>query len=309
MSEFRTTFALPVAPFQLAPERGKLLLLGSCFTTEIGERLQACGYPCAVNPAGVQYNPASIARLMRCALSGEIPAEYFFEFGGLRRCWLMPTAFSAPTALECRQKCLDAIGEIRLALIQAEALIVTLGSAWIYEHTATAGLEPMAGQFCGLVSNCHKVPAREFLRRRLSVEEIAADWLALLSELRSLNPGLKVIFTVSPIRHFKDGAHENTLSKATLHLAVSQITEVAGKDATSRVTDYFPAFELLFDDLRDYRFYAGDMLHPSPEAVDYIFRHFAGYYFTADTRAQLEAQAARLRRQAHRPILPPARNS
>lgn len=287
-TDFRTTFAMPEAPFSLSPDRGAAVLLGSCFTDEIGARMQVCGYPCAVNPCGVQYNPASIARLLRAALGGELPEDLFFEHDGRHRCWLMPTRYSAPDRAEAQTICLEALSNLRDTLHQAQTLIVTFGTAWIYTHLPPG--------FAGVVSNCHKVSANEFSRRRLGVEEIAADWQLLLTELRNFNPALKVIFTVSPIRHFKDGAHENTLSKATLALAIDTI--VGETD-----TDYFPAFELLMDDLRDYRFYAADMLHPSPVAVDYIWNHFRNRYFSATTRSRLDEAARRLRRSAHRTII------
>ncbi|MBD5230878.1 MAG: GSCFA domain-containing protein [Bacteroidales bacterium] len=287
-TDFRTTFTSPAPPFGLNPEQGALLLIGSCFTDEVGERLRASGYPCSVNPCGVQYNPASIASLLRAALSGELAEELFFEHEGRWRCWLVPTRFSAPLHQEAKELCSKALGELREALQGAEALIVTLGTAWVYTHVAPG--------FEGVVSNCHKVPAPRFSRSRLSVEQIAAEWRDLLRELREFNPALKVIFTVSPIRHFKDGARENTLSKATLALAIDSLMD-------EEAVDYFPAYELLMDDLRDYRFYAPDMLHPSPVAVDYIWQHFRDRYFSATLRDDLTARARTLRRAAHRPII------
>ncbi len=290
-TDFRTTFPLPRAPFTLAPERGELLLLGSCFTDEIGARLQACGYPCSPNPCGVQYNPASIAALLRCALAGEIEDSLFFEHEGRWRCWLMPTRFSSSDREECIRICHDALKALTDSLQHAEALIITLGTAWIYEHIAEG--------YRGIVSNCHKVPATRFSRRRMSVQEIADEWRTLVDALHRFNPALKLIFTVSPIRHFKDGAHENTLSKATLQLAIADLLE----SGLPLAADYFPAYELLMDDLRDYRFYAADMLHPSPVAVDYIWTRFTETYFTPATREARRTEAARLRRLAHRPLL------
>lgn len=292
-TDFRTTFPLPPAPFTLDPEHGPLLLLGSCFTDEIGARLLGCGYPCCVNPCGVQYNPASIAALLSAALAGVWPQDAFFRHDGLWRCWLLPTRFSAPTEAECRRICDDALATLADALARADALIITLGTSWIYEHTAPG--------YSGIVGNCHKVPARDFSRRRLSVSEITGLWRPLIERLHRLNPRMSLIFTVSPIRHFKDGAHENTLSKATLHLAVDELLD---DDTLPMRSDYFPAWELLMDDLRDYRFYAADMLHPSPVAVDYIWSLFSARYFTDATRARLRASAVALRRAAHRPILP-----
>lgn len=290
-TDFRTTFPLPASGTLLDPRRGELLLTGSCFTDEMGARLRACGYPSCVNPCGVQYNPASIAALLEAAMGGSWPADVFFIHDDMWRCWLLPTAFARPSEQECRRVCDAALAEMRRSLSEAEALIVTLGTAWIYEHVEKG--------YRGIVGNCHKVPAREFFRRRLRSEEIIALWRPLIESLHNFNPALRLIFTVSPIRHFKDGAHENTLSKATLHLAVDELIS----SPLPLQAEYFPAWELLMDDLRDYRFYAPDMLHPSPVAVDYIWRRFSTCYFSEATRAEMSKRAAEIRRAAHRPII------
>lgn len=290
-TDFRTTFPLPASGTLLDPRRGELLLTGSCFTDEMGARLRACGYPSCVNPCGVQYNPASIAALLEAAMGGSWPADVFFTHDDMWRCWLLPTAFARPSEQECRRVCDAALAEMRRSLSEAEALIVTLGTAWIYEHVEKG--------YRGIVGNCHKVPAREFSRRRLRSEEIIALWRPLIESLHNFNPALRLIFTVSPIRHFKDGAHENTLSKATLHLAVDELIS----SPLPLQAEYFPAWELLMDDLRDYRFYAPDMLHPSPVAVDYIWRRFSACYFSGATRAEMSKRAAEIRRAAHRPII------
>lgn len=273
---FRTSFQIA----RQAPIAGPIVLLGSCFTDEIGSRLERGGYDAVANPCGVLYNPLSIAQVIEAALAGEMPADSYFEHGGLWRCWLLAGQFAAGTLQECKQKCEGALARLREGLRRADTLFVTFGTAWIYEH--------MAPGFCGTVGNCHKVPAAEFSRRRISVAEIAACWGKLLENL----PGLRVIFTVSPIRHFKDGAHENTLSKATLHLGI----EAMGGE-------YFPAWELLMDDLRDYRFYAEDMLHPSSVAAEYIYGRFCATYFDAKTIERLNAGERAWRRGAHRPLL------
>lgn len=290
-TEFRTTFAIPAPAFTLSPQSGPLLLLGSCFTTEIGERLRMCGYPCVVNPCGVQYNPASIAALIDCALGLRQLADTIFCYESYWRSWLFPTSFARAAREEAEAACLAAIAALRDALARAEALILTLGTAWVYEHVGSG--------YQGIVGNCHKLPAREFSRRRLSVQEIVECWLPILDRLHTLNPALKLICTVSPIRHFKDGAHENTLSKATLQLALDSLLS----HSLSLPAEYFPAAELLLDDLRDYRFYAPDMLHPSSVAVDYIWSRFSTRYFTVATLADLKTRAAAIRREAHRPLL------
>ncbi len=292
--------ALPVRenpPFRLDAGQG-VLLLGSCFTDNIGERLAASGVQACVNPGGVQYNPASIAALLRAAMREALPAGSVFTHEGRTRCWLFPTRFSSADASVASGLFADTLTALREALLEASALTVTFGTAWVYEHRRTE-----LSSFEGVVGNCHKVAAAEFGRRRLGVGEIVADWEALVAEVRSYRAGhgvtdpLRLIFTVSPIRHFKDGAHENTLSKGTLHLAVADLVESVPD------SDYFPAYELLCDDLRDYRFYAEDMVHPSSVAVDYIWEHFRAVYYTDADRILMCARARALRAAAHRPML------
>lgn len=282
--DFRTTFPIPSPGFSLTCT-DPVLMLGSCFTDHIGARLQQSGVPVSVNPCGVQYNPASIAALIHACLDGNLPAGATFRYDDTERCWLMPAKTTHDTS---PQECLQ---RLHRSLEQARCLTVTLGTAWIYLH-----LPSVLSPFAGVVGNCHKVPAREFQRRCMDADEISALWMPLIERLRTLNPGLQIIFTVSPIRHFKDGAHENTLSKATLHLALQKIM-----DSTSG-TYYFPAWELMMDDLRDYRFYDKDMLHPSAVAVDYIYERFEqALYCEADRRDMAVARKQQLR-AGHRTI-------
>ncbi|MCM1006102.1 MAG: GSCFA domain-containing protein [Prevotella sp.] len=292
---FRT--ALPVQPRDSGSlsATSRILLLGSCFTDNIGGKLLESGVPATVNPAGALYNPGSIAAVLRAAMRGDIEENTIFEYESRFRTWLLPTRFSSPEKERAREIFTDTLTEIRTALKEADTLVFTFGTAWVYEHTPT----PLSS-FSGIVSNCHKVPSAEFIRRRLSIDEIVADWLSVLAELRTFrgeNRQVNVIFTVSPIRHFKDGAHENTLSKATLHLAIAELLE------SSQHTRYFPAWELVMDDLRDYRFYAEDMLHPSPTAVEYIWQHFQETYFIPADRERLAASARQFRRTLHRQLL------
>lgn len=292
--------ALPVRenpPFRLDAGQG-VLLLGSCFTDNIGERLSRGGVAACVNPGGVQYNPVSIAMLLRASMRGALPPHGIFTHEGRTRCWLLPTRFSSADNSLASGLFADALATLREALLTVPALIVTFGTAWVYEHRPTA-----TSPYCGVVGNCHKVCAAEFSRRRLGMEEIVADWESLVDEMRrfraahGVSDPLRLIFTVSPIRHFKDGAHENTLSKGTLHLAVASLVENVAD------SDYFPAYELLCDDLRDYRFYAEDMVHPSSVAVDYIWEHFQAVYYTDADRMLMCARARALRAAGHRPLL------
>jgi len=166
-------------------------------------------------------------------------------------------------------------------------LMITFGTAWVYRLQGSDGV----------VANCHKLPEKQFTRGRLSVEEIVACWQPLLARLKAVNPPIRLLFTVSPIRHWRDGAHENQLSKATLLLAIEQLQKQC--DA-----DYFPAYELMMDELRDYRFYAADMLHPSDVAVDYLWERFSDTRFDAATRAAMHEVEQINKALAHRPLNP-----
>lgn len=273
--------------------QSRVLLAGSCFSDNIGARLAESGMTTRVNPAGALYNPASIAAVLRAAMADELPDDTIFDYDGRTRCWLFPTKYSDTNPETACSLFRDTLSRVREALLQADIMIFTFGTAWVYRHI------PSDISSCdGIVSNCHKVPARHFRRFRLSVSDIATDWTALLAEIRQLRGrDMQVIFTVSPIRHFKDGAYENTLSKATLQLAVSEIIN------SSTLTDYFPAYELMMDDLRDYRFYADDMLHPSDVGIDYIWQHFQATYFSHSDRQALAAAARQFKRTQHRNLL------
>lgn len=165
-------------------------------------------------------------------------------------------------------------------------MMITLGTAWIYEDSETGKV----------VANCHKLPSARFNRRRLNVGEIVGELSEVMLQLREQIPDLQVIFTVSPVRHWKDGARENTVSKSTLHLAIDELVKKFS------FTGYFPAFEIVMDELRDYRFYDTDMLHPSAKAVDYIWQRFSDLYFSENTR-KLKKELEQLRADLnHRPL-------
>lgn len=257
-----------------------ILLLGSCFADEMGERLAAAGYKVMSNPFGTLYNPVSIAQAMQI-----IGAETFtpltkedtelFTYGiGCKRygSYLFNTKASRESPEEFLSYANSTIEAARHFFKESATIIVTLGTAWVYKHIGKQMI----------VANCHKVPAKEFSRYRLSIDET----LAALKEITAF-PGKQYIFTVSPIRHLADGEHGNQLSKATLLLATdalisqaaaqpsqpAQPSQAAGKDATSIY--YFPAYEIVMDELRDFRHYAEDTVHPSAETAEYIFSRFS----------------------------------
>lgn len=268
-----------------------IVMIGSCFVDNIGQRLERALFNVTVNPFGTLYNPLSIAAALRRLSEGRAyTAEELTEYGGVWHSFAHHSQFSSIDKDIALKKINDSFQRARLALQAARHLIVTFGTAYV---------------FClkdgTVVANCHKLPADYFVRRLMSVEEIVAQWQPLISELKTFSPSVDITFTVSPIRHFADGAHGNNVSKATLLLAVERLLEETG-------CHYFPAYELVLDDLRDYRFYAADMTHPSEQAVDYIMERFAEAAFTADTIAIAQRCEKLARRLAHRQLTDDARS-
>lgn len=266
----------------------RILLMGSCFSDEIGTRLTRSGFNAVVNPTGTLYNPMSIAAAIdRFAGYGPLPEATVVFNGGLWHSMDHHTRFSSSDRSRLLEAVDRSVSDGAGALRAATHLIITFGSAYVYEFKDTGRI----------VGNCHKFPADRFVRRRLEVEEIAERWTVLAGRLLDEFPAMDIIFTVSPIRHLADGLHGNQLSKATLHLAVDRVVaRFPGRVA------YFPAYEALVDDLRDYRFYAEDLVHPSSVGVEYVYSLFASTYFTEKTREEAVAREKEFRRQNHRQL-------
>ncbi len=263
---FRTEIEPISAGFSI-DSGSKIVLLGSCFSDEIGRQLELDGFSVVRNPLGPLYNPASIANVFkREQFSSADLVEHTDGF----HCLDFASRYSGGDIAALVEEVNADFLALKQAIVDADVIIITFGTANVYDLAAT-GLS---------VGNCHRLPPQMFNRRRMSADEIIGLWRGLLPE------GKRVIFTLSPIRHVADGLADNSLSKATLRVAIDQICRVGGYD-------YFPSFEILNDDLRDYRFYADDMKHPSETAVAYIYEHFARAYFSSATQEQ-----ARLARKA-----------
>ena len=284
-TSFRTEYIPSPSPLRLTP-RSPLLMLGSCFAGALAARLREAMWDVEANPCGVLFNPASIAASVRGALSGAAPDVHQRDARWLS--WDFPGEFSRPTAEAAAVAMTAARVRLRDALMRCGAMVVTLGTAIVYELQADGRI----------VTNCHKAPASVFRRRMLGVGEIVAQWRDLLGELRALRPGLPVIITLSPVRHVREGFESNSLSKATLRVAMAELC-VADPEL-----HYFPAFEIFNDDLRDYRFCAPDMAHPTPEAETYIVGKFLDTYVDTDAQNILSEALALRRRLNHRPLYP-----
>ena len=248
----------------------KLMLMGSCFAENIGEKLQRLKFNTDLNPFGIIYNPMSVAKSIKILLSDKTyQQDDLFEHKEIWGSFDHHGRFSSTSCEETLLRINQQLEHSREAIKNAEYLIITFGTSWVYELKSTNEV----------VSNCHKFPASDFNRTRLTTKEIVEEYVGLLKSLWAINKDLKVLFTVSPIRHWKDGATGNQLSKATLLLAVDQIINEFGNERCA----YFPSYEIVMDELRDYRFYAPDMLHLSQVAVDHIWKKFSRVMMTEDT--------------------------
>ncbi|MFA9392455.1 MAG: GSCFA domain-containing protein [Prolixibacteraceae bacterium] len=266
---FRTELATEKSAIEIEYQ-SSVMMLGSCFSDHIGSLLQKNKFSVHLNPFGVLYNPASIAQLLFLVLrNGQINLSGLTHFNNQWHSLLLHGSFSDSNADVLIRQANKAIRNTREVLANTNILFITFGTSWVYQWKASNEI----------VANCHKIPASQFHRFRLTLEEIVTEWTLLIEHLKNFNPALKIIFTVSPVRHLKDGLHENQLSKATLLLAIDQLIK---QDQTNKLA-YFPSYEMVQDDLRDYRFYAEDMLHISDQAVHYIYEKFQNVFFSQQT--------------------------
>ena len=236
----------------------KLFFIGSCFADNIGSELKRRGVDCTVNPYGTTYNPMSVCAVLKRILYGEeTPDDEILTRNGMWYSFLHHTLYCAETRGALMERIAADNDILKSKLERSDFLFITLGTAWVYENVATGKI----------VNNCHKLPAERFRRYRLNNDEIVDGFSKLITGNAYLQKK-DIIFTVSPIRHLKDGMEGNSLSKAILRVAVGELCSKFDN------VSYFPAFEIMNDDLRDYRFYDKDMVHPSETAVEYIFEIF-----------------------------------
>lgn len=282
MMNFRTV--IPVPALNTIGYEHQFLMLGSCFAETIGSKLLEFRFSGEVNPFGVLYNPASIAQSLERLLEHRAFTEAeLFEYNGLWHSWAHHGSFSDVST----EKTLEKINMRYAAaekMVQSDVLILTFGSSWVYEYDGR------------VVANCHKVPEKQFVRRRLSVDEIVERYGDLFRRLLHDKPEKQIILSVSPIRYLRNGATENQTNKAILLLAVEKLCQMF--DAVH----YFPAYEIVLDELRDYRFFADDMIHPSSMAVEYVWERFCAAFFTEKT-LELLPQVAKINKALqHRPL-------
>ena len=286
---FITPIQIPPSTIRIGYEH-RTMIIGSCFAEAIGQRLSDLLFPVDLNPFGILYNPDSIAAAIRRLMDGNLfTADELTRYDDLYHSLLHHGSFSAPTADECLEQINARLSAGAEFLAAADRIIVTFGTSYVYRWKGTGAV----------VGNCHKMPDSYFRRERLSVDKVVHRWNLLLDSMVRRRPEVKWIFTVSPVRHLRDGAHENNLSKSVLHLLIEKLISLY-----PTIANYFPAYELMMDELRDYRFYAEDMCHPSPAAVHYISDRFESTYMDAKTRAWLRRAEALHRDLQHRPFRP-----
>ena len=266
-----------------------IMVLGSCFADNIGQKMVEAGFDACVNPFGTLYNPVSVCNSVARLASGVPFSEKdCVEMGagaGLVCSFSHHTSFARPTEGEFLADANESLEKASSFWKKASKVVITLGTAWCFEHLGTGEI----------VANCLKRNSQEFLRKRLSVKEVSI----LLKNMVSRFPEKEFIFTVSPIRHFKDGAHGNQLSKGVLLLGLEETFA-----SFPERTDYFPAYEIVLDELRDYRFYAPDMVHPSAQAVDYLWSRFVDWSVPPADFPTLEENRRQLIAARHRPLHP-----
>ncbi len=283
---------LTFAPEKLLPpieHEHKLFLAGSCFTESIGERLAALKFDVMQNPNGIIYDPLSVTNSIISYIDRrQYAVSDLAEVNGLWHSWQHHGSFSAPSAEDVLKKVNDSQIKAHIFLQQAHWCFITLGSAFSYQLIESGDS----------VANCHKVPASKFTKRLLTIEEIKSSLDTCIHRLFHFNPRLRIIFTVSPVRYIRDGLIENNLSKARLIEVVQHLV------SKFEGIHYFAAYEIVNDVLRDYRFFKEDLVHPSPQAIDYIFEEFSAAAFSDGAKA-LISEIARLNSALQHRVLHP----
>lgn len=289
---FRTVVPVPPSPAKITYHTG-VLMLGSCFTENIGEKMHWYKFQVNINPFGIIYNPLSLKNSITRIIENKAYTKNDLIFhNGLYSSFDHHSKFSDILPDQCLERINTSLTSANRDLTNAGLLFITLGTAFYYELKETLQV----------VSNCHKFPDTSFTRCRMTVNDIVYEFKTIIDLLKSLNPELRIVFTVSPIRHWKDGPHENQLSKSLLLLAIDELINRYDH------LFYFPAYELQLDELRDYRFYAEDMLHPNKIAIDFIWKRFAETFIDRNTSSIMGEVEKILLAKQHRPFNPESEN-
>ncbi|HEY9005214.1 GSCFA domain-containing protein [Ohtaekwangia sp.] len=288
MNPFRTTLNAGVSTHTISLS-DRIATLGSCFADAIGSRMSRSKMQTLANPFGVLYNPVSMHRALRYSIFNEtVPDHTFLTHHDVFLNYDFHSEISALSKTVLQHQLINTIGATHHFLKDAQWLLLTYGTAWVYERADTGEI----------VANCHKQPASQFRKSLLSHNQIVASFEEMYTGLKALNPAIRIILTVSPVRHIKDTLELNSVSKSILRVACHTLQE-AYLDVV-----YFPAYEIQLDDLRDYRFYKSDMLHPTEQAEDYIWEQFAARYFDVRLKDFIERWKGIQQALHHKPFHP-----
>lgn len=267
----------------------KIFGVGSCFVENIGEKLDYYKFKTFLNPFGILFNPVSIENFLHRSIAEEgYTSEETFEQNEIYRCFDAHSDLNGNDEDNLLNNLNQALAQTLTFIKDATHLIITLGTAWVYEHKENKNI----------VANCHKVPQKNFNKKLLGIDEIQKSLLNIITKLHIINPNLNLIFTVSPVRHLKDGFIENTLSKAHLISAVHFVINEKER------YNYFPAYEIVMDELRDYRFYDRDLLHPNELGIDIIWEKFKDNWISEQSYDLMKRVEKFQKNMAHRPMKP-----
>ena len=285
---FRTTVNLPKATFTLEKE-DLIVAIGSCFAQHLTQQFLQAKCNVLANPAGILFNPISISHCLSFILGdGNISDQYIVQQDDLYHSLLHHGSFSHPDPEHLKHHIRLSGNRAGEAIRKARVLIITLGSALAYRHIAS-GI---------IVANCHRIPQQQFVKEEIKVEEIYRVFHSNFEMIRQINPDIHIVLTVSPVRYCRDGLIESQHSKARLLVALHRL--VSDLDYCT----YFPAYELVIDDLRDYRFYQEDMVHPNDVAIRYVMNHFTTQYLSSDAQDFMRKMQALYTAMHHRPLHP-----
>lgn len=286
--EFRTEILLSPSSHSISWDT-PILSLGSCFAGIIGSKLVKHKFQCQANPFGVIYNPISLTKLLQFILNKEYPAEQgYIKHQEVWRHFDFHSDLADLSLENLQKKTHTTIDQLHVFLKDANWLILTMGTAYVYKKQPEEAI----------VANCHKLPASYFRRELLTPDEIREQLESILNQLLKFNPQLRLIITVSPVRHIRDGLVNNSASKAILRVVCEILQQKYDQ------VDYFPSYEFMLDDLRDYRFYESDMLHPNSTTETYIWQKFTQKYFTQKTQSLAQEWAKINKALAHKPFFP-----
>jgi hypothetical protein len=267
----------------------KLMLLGSCFSENIGGKFEYFKFQSEVNPFGILFHPLAIENLITRSINQDFYTEdELIYHNEIWSCFDAHSRLNSVLKDDLLSKLNEQIKLMHQQINVSTHIIITLGTAWVYRYIATDKI----------VANCHKIPQKQFLKELLSVEDVVASLESIIALVRRVNPKVNFIFTISPVRHLKDGFVENNRSKAHLLSAIHQVVE------PRKQLFYFPSYEIMMDELRDYRFYNKDMIHPNDLAIDYIWETFKTVWLSEDAIEISQKVASIQAKKAHRPFNP-----